>query len=69
GTSEATAHEKGKHNKIRYLKHYTPAGVNIHGDNVAVFVWSKNLAYVMKGKEVADSFREYFKILWKAAKK
>ncbi len=57
GTSEATAHEKGKHNKIRYLKHYTPAGVNIHGDNVAVFVWSKNLAYVMKGKEVADSFR------------
>ena len=61
-------HKKSHYTQVRFIDHYTPAGINIHGDNVAIFVWNKNLAFVLTGREIADSFREYFKILWKTAK-
>ena len=67
-TSEVLEHKKSHYTQVRFIDHYTPAGINIHGDNVAIFVWNKNLAFVLTGREIADSFREYFKILWKTAK-
>lgn len=67
-TDEVLDYKKSKYAKLRFISHYTPAGVNIHGDNVAIFVWKKNIAYLLTGKEIADSFREYFKVLWKASK-
>lgn len=39
--------------------------INIYGDKVAILMWSDPVGILIKKKEIADSFREYFKILWK----
>lgn len=39
--------------------------INIYGDKVAILMWSYPVGILIKKKEIADSFREYFKILWK----
>jgi sugar-specific transcriptional regulator TrmB len=54
--------------EVRFIDQNTPAGINIHGDNVAVIVWKKKpYAFLITSKEVAASFREYFKALWRQA--
>lgn len=66
--------EKGKtieHTEIRHLpKHYgSPVSTNIYGDNAAVIVWGKEpVAILIKNKEVAHAFRNYFELLWDIAK-
>lgn len=44
---------------------------NIYGDKVAVIFWNKEKPFVVliKQKEIADAYRDYFNILWKNAKK
>jgi sugar-specific transcriptional regulator TrmB len=55
--------------EVRFIKQKTLAGVNIHGGNVGIIVWKeKPFAFLITSKEVSDSFREYFKVLWKTAK-
>jgi hypothetical protein len=47
----------------------TPAVINIYGNKVAIILWTKNpLAFIVKNKEYADSFRNYFELLWKISK-
>ena len=58
--------------EIRYLaKNYaTPAATNIYGDKVAIINWTEDpLAILINNKEIADSYRKYFEILWKNAKR
>ncbi|MBI4451318.1 hypothetical protein HY642_05055 [Candidatus Woesearchaeota archaeon] len=56
--------------KIRYLPHITPAAINIYDDKTIIAVWTRQpVAFVLESKEAAASFREYFKALWKTAKK
>lgn len=43
--------------------------INIYGDNVAILMWSDPIAIVIKNREVAKSFREYFQLLWKITEK
>ena len=67
---------KGKLKKIPYAeirflpKNYaTPAATNIYGNKVAIINWTENpLAILINNKEIADSYRKYFEILWKSAK-
>ena len=48
----------------------SPAEVNIYKDKVAVILWSKTpIAFVIKNKEISKSFKSYFELLWKIAKK
>lgn len=57
--------------EIRYLpKHYSShAATNIYGDKVAIILWTKNpLAILISQKEIADSYRNYFELLWGMAK-
>lgn len=43
----------------------TPAEIDICGITTAIVLWAKNpLAFVMQNKDVADSFRSYFNLLW-----
>jgi len=46
----------------------TPAAINIYGDKTAIILWGEN-AYVIiiESEDVANSFREYFKAIWKVA--
>ncbi|MEK6862195.1 MAG: helix-turn-helix domain-containing protein, partial [Nanoarchaeota archaeon] len=59
--------------KIRYLPkdYYNPAAMNIYGDRVAIIHWSKENPFVIliKDKEIADGYRNYFNLLWNIAKK
>ncbi len=58
--------------EIRYLpKKYTnPLAINIWQDKVAIILWKNPpLAIVIKNKEIADSYKKYFELIWKSAKK
>ncbi len=46
----------------------TPAAVDIFANNVATLVLKpKPLVFLITSKEVSDSYREFFKMLWKIA--
>lgn len=59
--------------EIRYIpeKYANPLAVNIYKDKVALIFWKKEkpFAVVIKEKEVADSYKSYFDLVWKIAKK
>jgi len=55
--------------KILSKEYVTPAVVNIYANKTATILWTKEpLAFVVKNKDYADSFRQYFNLLWKQAK-
>jgi len=58
--------------KMKFIsKEYdTPATTWIYGDKTAVIVWSDPIVItVIKSKDVAKSYQNFFEILWKSAKK
>lgn len=62
-------YQKSKLTEVRFVKQKTITGINIHGDNVAFIVWKKKpYGFLITSKDVADTFREHFKILWKQSK-
>lgn len=57
--------------EIRYLdkRYTTPAASNIYGDKVALITWSENpLIILIENKEIADSYRKNFELLWSISK-
>ena len=43
----------------------SPAEFNILGDRTAIVLWGKNpVAFAIDSKEVSDSFRSYFNLMW-----
>lgn len=64
--------EKIPLSEIKYLPHQfnSPSATNVYGDNVAIIMWTEEpFAILIRQKEIADSYREYFKIMWNIAKK
>lgn len=46
----------------------SPAEINLYKNKVAIIVWHKNpLAVVIKEEKVANSFKQYFNLMWKIA--
>lgn len=63
---------KMKYTEARILpKQYdTSASTNIAGNKIAIFLWDKEITVIeMDDKEIAKSYKNYFEILWKKAKK
>lgn len=63
--------EKLKHTQVRYLpkEMKTPALIEIFGDYVAtVIVVPKPVVFLIRSKEAAQSYLQYFNLLWKQAK-
>lgn len=59
-----------RHIEAKFLKQSTPTEINIYGDKVLIIILSKKpMAIMIKGKEVASSFKQYFNTMWKIAKK
>ncbi len=61
-----------KSSAVRYLpdKYFSPVMMSVYGDKTAIFIWSEPLfAILITDKDVANSFRSYFNLLWKIAKK
>ncbi|MFH1585718.1 MAG: helix-turn-helix domain-containing protein [archaeon] len=57
--------------KIRTIpqKYTNPLAINIYKDKVAIILWKKDaLAIVIKNKEVAEGYKQYFELMWKIAK-
>ncbi|MBI2129346.1 hypothetical protein HYU07_03830 [Candidatus Woesearchaeota archaeon] len=57
--------------KIKYLpkEFKSHAATNIYGDKAAIILWSQNpFAILIKNKEIAESYKNYFEIMWKIAK-
>ncbi|MBI4171044.1 MAG: TrmB family transcriptional regulator [Candidatus Aenigmarchaeota archaeon] len=47
----------------------TPSTTYIYGDKVAIIVWSPDpMAFVVRSRSVAESYRKYFEVFWKVAK-
>jgi sugar-specific transcriptional regulator TrmB len=57
------------HSTTKYIKHSSPVSINIYKDRVVSIVFGKTVTAVhIKSKDIANSFLEYFNILWKTAK-
>lgn len=55
--------------KSRYLEQETPAGIVIYKNFVDIYVFKpEEKVFQIEDKKVADSYRQYFEILWKQAK-
>ena len=47
----------------------TPATTWIYGNKVAIIVWSDQpIATLMRSKDIADSYKQFFNILWNSSK-
>jgi len=63
--------EKEKYTEVRYMPegYVSPAAMDIFEDYVYMFVWGeKPFVFMIKNKKIAESFRNYFNIIWKKAK-
>lgn len=61
---------KTKTAEVRFAPEATksPVVTNIYGDKIAIIIWSKvPEAVIIHNKEAANSYRNYFKILWKSS--
>jgi len=57
--------------QVRYLDFASPTATNVYGDKVMIVLWSKDspISILIKQKEIADSYRQFFELMWKTAKK
>jgi len=62
--------EKSKLVDVKYLIESTPAAINIYKNYTIIAILTEEpITFLIRNKKVADSFIEYFKIMWKVAKK
>ena len=56
--------------KTRYRDHTSPVAINIYKDRTVIIIFGKKISSIyIKSQDVANSFLEYFNLLWKTAKK
>ncbi|MGV8176376.1 MAG: TrmB family transcriptional regulator [Candidatus Bilamarchaeaceae archaeon] len=63
--------KEGKHSDVRFVgkEFSTPAVINVYGDRTLIAVWGDAPAAVLiKNRDTAESFRNYFKLIWGLAK-
>jgi len=55
--------------QMRYLENTTPTEINIWADKTMIVILRKDpVVILVSDKKVADSFRQYFKVMWSIAK-
>lgn len=55
--------------KVKYLENITPAEINIWADKTMIVILRKNPTVILvSDQKVADSFGQYFDVMWKLAK-
>jgi len=60
--------EKEKYTEIRYMPkgYINPASIDIFEDYIYMFLWEeKPFVFMIKNKKIAESFKNYFDLLWK----
>jgi len=57
--------ENSKHCQVKYLSFASSVSINLYGKTSFISIFSEEpIFFVIKSKEIADSFKGYFKILW-----
>lgn len=59
---------KSKNSSFKFIdaKYLSPTSTLIYGDKTAIFVWSDPMIVILiENKEVSQSYKTYFEILWK----
>jgi len=62
---------KEKYSEIRYMPkgYVSPSAIDIFEDYVYTFLWEeKPYVFMIKNKKIAESYKNYFNLLWKQAK-
>jgi len=53
----------------RYIEHTSPVAINIYGDRTLIIIFGKKISAIhIKSEDVANSFIEYFKLLWASSR-
>jgi HTH-type transcriptional regulator, sugar sensing transcriptional regulator len=65
---EITGHRKYAEIKFLPAMHTIPMPAIIYNNRVVMVLWTEPLAIVIDSKEVADTYKEYFKLLWGISK-
>ncbi|MBD3313620.1 hypothetical protein GF345_04215 [Candidatus Woesearchaeota archaeon] len=61
--------ERSKYCKVRYMNYASLVSVNIYGETAFISILSKEpIFFIIKSREIAESFKGYFEELWKGAK-
>ncbi len=63
---------EGSQSEYRLIpdKFFNPNPTHIYGDKVSIIIWGRpNYCIIIKNRQVADSYRKYFQMLWSMAKK
>lgn len=63
---------KSKNSFFRYIpkEFFSPTSTVVYGNKTAIIVWSEPyLIFLIENKEVADSYKSYFEMVWKIASK
>lgn len=63
--------EKTSYTEVRYLpkRDMNPAVVNIYGGTILIVLWTNSpIAFLLRNKDIAKSFKNYFELLWEQAK-
>jgi sugar-specific transcriptional regulator TrmB len=68
-TKENYSKKKYPHTITKYIQHTSPVAINIYKNRTAIIVFGKEIITIhMKSADIANSFLEYFNILWKQSK-
>ena len=70
-SSKRTEQVRLAYSKFKYIpdKFTAPTTTFVYGDKIAIIVWSETpIATLITSKEVVESYKNYFNLLWKIAK-
>ena len=68
-TQKLYSSKKYPNTSTRYIEHGAPVAINVYKDRTIILIFSKRITSVyIKSNDVANSFLEYFNLLWKQAK-
>ena len=55
-----------KYTTTKYIEHASPVAINIYKDKTIIIIFgNKIISIYIKSQDIANSFLEYFDILWK----
>lgn len=68
-TEKLYSAEKYPGTTTRYIGHSSPVAINIYKDRTAILIFGNDITSIhIKSEKVANSFKEYFDILWETSK-
>ncbi|MBS3083691.1 hypothetical protein J4423_02705 [Candidatus Pacearchaeota archaeon] len=69
-TKELYSQKKYSGTETRYLEHTSPVAINVYKDRTVIIIFGNEITSIyIKSRDVAQSFLEYFNMLWSIGKR